>query len=186
MSFLSCKKTTQVVTETVQQNDKNTVSNHSISSKVDSVYLKNINPWKEYNSFNDFIKRYEKISPYESFDNINELKELTIALEDSLNIPHLKTPAFKSRLHVLENEVLRLDDMEGISALTSSEINSQIDKIFLIFSSVNSKINTVYNQKKFESELNIEDLFTMDKKELIEIDKPSKMKKPQEKKIKTK
>ena len=186
MSFLSCKKTTQVVTETVQQSDKNTVSNHSISSKVDSVYLKNINPWKEYNAFNDFIKRYEKISPYESFDNINELKELTIALEDSLNIPHLKTPAFKSRLHVLENEVLRLDDMEGIPALTSSEINSQIDKIFLIFSSVNSKINTVYNQKKFESELNIEDLFTMDKKELIEIDKPSKKKKPEEKKKKPK
>lgn len=180
VSFLSCKKTTQVVTDTVQKNNKNTVSNHSTSSKIDSIYLKNLEPWKEYNIFNNFIKRYEKISPNESFDNIDELKELTIALEDSLNIPHLKTPAFKSRLHVLENEVLRLDDMEKITALTSSEINLQIDKIFLIFSSINSKINTVYNQKKFESELNIEDLFTMDKKELIEVDKPSKKKKPED------
>jgi len=109
LCFLSCKKKVEAETITeVKKSDKSSLVTHKISSKVNTPSLEKITAWKEYAVFNDFIKRYEKISPDEAFDNISELRELTFALEDSLNIDLFKTPAFKSRLHVLENEVLRL------------------------------------------------------------------------------
>jgi len=97
-------------------------------------------------------------------------------LEDSLNIDLFKTRSFKSRLHVLENEVMRLEDMSNIQAITTQEVNLQIDKIFLVFTSLNDKINTAFNQEKFEKDIDLGDFFTMDKKELIEDEKLPKKK----------
>lgn len=183
--FLSCKKDKEAVAIEIKKSDKNISVKHKISSKVNTASLKRIESWKEYTAFEIFIKRFEKISPDEAFDNVKELKELTIALEDSLTIKSFKKSSFKSRLHVLENEVLRLNDMSNISAITSKEVNLQIDKIFLVFSSLNDKINTVFDQEKHEEEINLDNFFTMDKKELIEPEKSKKReKKDAKKKIK--
>lgn len=165
---LSCETNTQTTTASVKKNDKNTIVNHKPFSTVNTVSLKKIKPWKEYQLFDNFIKRFEKISPEEAFDNIFELKELTVALEDSLNIEIFKTNSFKSRLHVLENEVLRLDDMATIPAITTKEVNAQIDKLFLVYGSLNDKINTAFSQEKYEKEINLDNFFTMEKKELME------------------
>ena len=166
---ISCKNTSpNGTTEVIKQNDKNTVVTHKTFSKVNPNSLKKITTWKEYKAFNEFIARFEKTSPDEAFDNVIELKELTLALEDSLNIELFKKPSFKSRLHVIENEVLRLDDMANIPAITSEEVNHQIDKIFLVFGSLNDKINTSFEQERYEKEIKLDIFFTMDKKELIE------------------
>lgn len=175
-SLYCCKKSTQKVVENIKKSDNNITINHKAASKVNSSSLKKITPWKEYAAFNDFIKRFEKTTPDEAFDNVSELKELTFALEDSLNINSFKNNAFKSRLHVLENEVMRLDDMQDISAITAKEVNLQIDKIFLVFSSLNQKINTVFNQQNFEQQLDSNVLFTMDTKELLEPKRPKEIK----------
>ena len=41
-------------------------------------------------------------------------------------------------------------DLTLIPAITSQEVNLQINKTIAAFSSVNSKINTVYSKKRFE------------------------------------
>lgn len=166
--FLSCKKNAQITTTVINQNDKNIIVNHKTYTEVNKASLKKIASWKEYKNFDTFIKRFEKTSPEEAFDNVNELKDLTLALEDSLNIELFKTPSFKSRLHVIENEVLRLDDMASIAAITPKEVNTQIDKLFLVFGSLNDKINTTFNQEQYEKEITLDNFFTMDKDELIE------------------
>lgn len=176
-----CKKTTQTVTTEIKKNDNNKITTHKTYGIANVTSLKQIELWKEYTVFNEFFKRFEKISPTEAFDNITELKELTVALEDSLNIKTFKTPSFKSRLHVLENEVLRLTDMAVIPAITSKEVNAQIDKVFLVFGSLNDKINTALNQEKFEKEIHLDNFFTMDTKELVEKKEPRKLKIPKKK-----
>ena len=167
--FFSCKKSTQTpTTDTTYTGDKNIAVKHKTYAQVSASSLEKITDWKEYSAFNDFITRFENTSPEEAFDNVTELKELTLALEDSLRIMPFKTRSFKSRLHVLENEVLRLHDMRNIPAITSTEVNNQIAKIFLVYGSLNDKINTVFNQQKHEEGINLDDFFTMDEKELLE------------------
>lgn len=174
LCLFNCKKSTQVAPDNIKKSDKNIVVDHKTYSKVDAASLKKIESWSDYHSFNDFIQRFKKTSPDEAFDNVSELKDLTRILKDSLVIPEFNTPAFKSRLNVLQNEVLRLSDMARIPAITSQEANSQIDKILLVFGSLNDKINTLYSQKEFEAELDLDNLFTMDKAELIEPEKKQK------------
>ena len=184
--FSNCTKNTETSSTKVKKSDNNIVVKHKTYTTVNASSLRKITTWKEYQLLDEFIKRYEKTSPDEAFDNINELKELTLALEDSLTIKTFKTPSFKSRLHVLENEVLRLQDMANIPAITPKEVNNQIDKIFLIYGSLNDKINTAFNQEKFEKDINLDDFFSMDEKELIEEKKTVKRKPKQDIKKKIK
>ena len=159
--FISCKKSTQTASIGPKNNTKNSITKHKKTGTLNTSSLKEIDSWKEYHLFSDFMKRYENISPNEAFDNVPELKDLTKALKDSLTIKDFKTPSFRTRLNVLNNEVLRLSDMSNIPAITTDEVNNQIDKIFLIYSSLNDKINTVFYQKKFEEEINLDDFFNL-------------------------
>ena len=187
LCLMSCKESTQIDSvKDLKKSDRNIIVHHKKSSTITPSSLKKIETWQAYTAFNDFIKRFEKTSPDEAFDNVAELKELTLALEDSLNIVSFKNSAFKSRLHVLKNEVMRLEDMEDIPAITSKEVNLQVDKIFLVFTSLNNKINTVFNQEKFEKDIDLGDFFTMDKKELLEPKKPVKNKRKKKRRKKKK
>jgi len=49
--------------------------------------------------------------------------------------------------------------MTLIPSISASEVNSQVEKIMVIFGSVNDKINTVYTKKKFDKEINLDSLF---------------------------
>ena len=106
------------------------------------------------------LNRFEKISPNEALNNALNLKDLAKDLKDSLKIKNFKISSFEARLNVLLNEALRLADMTKIPAIKAEEVNNQVAKILLIFSSLNEKINTVYIQEKFEDEINVEDLNT--------------------------
>jgi hypothetical protein len=48
-------------------------------------------------------------------------------------------PYFKDKLNILHYETLNLADLKLIPAITSDEVNLQVDKTILAFSSVNSK-----------------------------------------------
>ena len=102
-------------------------------------------------------------------------------MKDSLAIKSLKTPAFKSRMNVLENEILRLLDMNEIPAITAKEVNAQIDKMFLVFGSLNDKINTVYDQEKFNKEINLDDFFVLERDSIAKLNKNKKVEKPKRK-----
>lgn len=138
---------------------KNSSNKHLEISPVNKAYLKNIENWQEYRNVNELLKRYEQISPNEALNNALELKDVTQNLKDNINLKILNSASFQARANVLHNESLRLADMTYIPAITAQEVNAQVDKILVVFSSLNEKINTIFIQKKFEDEIEINDVF---------------------------
>jgi len=160
---IGCKKGTQTTDEEIIKNDISIIVKHKPYVKLDSSAMEMIKDWKEYNIADELLRTYENTSPQGAFDNVNDLKDVTEALKDSLDIEILKTSAFRSRLNVFENEVLRLADMYDIPAITATEVNAQIDKLFFLFGCLNSKINTVNNQEAYNKEINLDDFFLLTK-----------------------
>ena len=158
--LVSCKN------REIQQNQKlkmpelSIVKKHLTIVSLENVSKKEMIDWKEYNSLNDFLKRFSSISPNEAINNAVELTKLVKVLKDSIRPKVLKTPSFKTRIYVLENEALRLKDMTLINVkakLTADEINKQVSKILNAYSATNSKINTVYSQLEVEKQLKLQE-----------------------------
>ena len=156
---LSCKNKDSQKDTPVQKTGMDTTVKHFKKTQLDEASTKEIKKWKEYFIVNDFILQFKNTTPTEVLNNALELKTLTKQLKDSLNIEALQNPAFRARINVFENEVLRLADMTSIPSITSSEVNKQTTKIFALFGSVNSKINTVYAKKRFDKAIKIDSLF---------------------------
>jgi hypothetical protein len=155
----ACKNKDTQKDTLVQKTGMDAAVKHFKKTQLDEASTKKIKKWKEYFIVNDFILQFKNTTPTEVLNNALELKTLTKQLKDSLNIETLKTPAFKARMNVFENEVLRLADMTYIPSITSSEINKQTTKIFALFGSMNSKINTVYAKKRFDKAIKLDSLF---------------------------
>ncbi|APG66137.1 hypothetical protein LPB136_12485 [Tenacibaculum todarodis] len=156
-SFLGCKKNIQEQKENIKKPELSIAVDFPKPDNLDQFSKKNITNWKEYEIFNSFLERFDKISPNEALNYAIELKDLIVNLKDSLKPKILKNNAFNTRLNVLENEALRLVDMTYISAIKAEEVNTQILKIIEVFGSVNQKINTLYSQKRFEDAILIDD-----------------------------
>jgi len=135
------------------------VQKHQQYENVKGIFLKEIDGWNQYRNLNEFISKYTTISANEALNNALELKDLTVSFKDSLKPKILDLPSFNARINVLHNETLRLSDMTFISAIKSEEVNTQVDKILLAFSAVNSKINTIFLQKKFEDAIDVDDFY---------------------------
>ncbi|MBA6157188.1 hypothetical protein H3Z83_11755 [Tenacibaculum sp. S7007] len=166
VSFLliitSCKKNKEQKNTPVQKTGMNAVANHTPFAKIDEASIKEIKDWKEYFIVEEFMEQFEKTSATEALNNAIELKTLTKQLKDSLNIETLKTSAFKARINVFQNEVLRLTDMTFIPSITSQQVNSQVEKTLALFGSMNDKINTVYAKKRFDKAIKLDSLFTIE------------------------
>lgn len=155
----SCKKKSVQKEEFPTKTEMNISVKHADYSEINKKYVDEIKPWKEYFIVEDFLQELKNTSPTEALNNALELQTLTKQFKDSLNIESLKTPAFKARINVFENETLRLADMTFIPSISAQQVNSQVEKIMMLFSSVNDKINTVYTKKQFDSEINLDSLF---------------------------
>jgi len=129
---------------------------HSALEEVKPAFKKDVEFWKDLKVATDFIKEFEKVSPYEALSNAVELKDLVLNLRDSLKPKIFDIPSFDARVNVLYNETLRLADLTLIPAITPEEVNKQVDKTIDAFSSVNSKINIVLSKKKFEDEIEVD------------------------------
>lgn len=158
ISFSCQQKESKKNTE-IQKTGMNTVVKHLKYTQLDKSSRKEIENWKEYFIIDKFTKQLENTTATEALNNALELKTLTQQLKDSLNIKTLKTPAFKARINVFENEVLRLADMTYIPSITSKEVNNQVKKVFSLFGSINHKINTVYAKKRFDKAIKVDSLF---------------------------
>lgn len=155
----SCQKKDIKKNEAVKKPTMDVVIKNSKYARLDDASSKEIKLWKEYFITADFLQKLEKTTPVEALNNAIELKKLTKQLKGSLNIKTLKTPAFKARVNVFENEVLRLADMTYIPAITATEINTQLAKVFSLYGSMNTKINTVYAKQRFDKAIKLDSLF---------------------------
>lgn len=165
--FLACKKQDQANVVSQKQDSKmNVVVKHKSFKTISNYATKELQNWKAYTDLSQYIKRFEKISPDNALSNATDLKKLIIDVKKQDSIPALKTRAFKARLNVLQNEVLRLYDMSLIPSITPKEVNKQVEKILFVFSSVNSKINTVFLQDQYNKEVDLDSFFQLDSTEI--------------------
>ena len=164
ISFFACSKEVKTKEEQKKTISKmSLIIDHKKSVEVSTLAKKEIESWNEYNDLKDFLSRFHKISPTEALNVAIELKDLTKTMRDSLKIKDLKVNALKARINVFQNEVLRLVDMTLIPAIKDYEVNNQIDKVLLVFSSLNEKINTIYSKKEFDKEVDLENFFELEK-----------------------
>lgn len=155
--FLSCdKKKEEVVQVQETKSLLSVVKNYRVAEKVDSIFLKDIEDWKELKAVDKFLSRFKKASPNEILSNALELKELVQSLKDSITPPLFDNLSFKTRIDILDNEVLRLADMTFIPAIKADEVTKQTEKIINSFSAINSKVNSIFIKERFEDEIELD------------------------------
>lgn len=155
--IFACKDTVKKVDQT--NNDTSELSIVQSHNSVDLVmpqFQENIKDWESLNNVNVFLERFNKASANEVLSNSIELKSLSKALLDSVMPKEFKISSLKARINILYNESLRLEDMNDIPSISSKEVHEQTNKILDIFSSINSKINTVLRKKKFEEAIDVD------------------------------
>ncbi|WP_341221586.1 hypothetical protein [Polaribacter atrinae] len=180
--LFSCGNKKQETISTLQETPKLSIPAQHISVEdVKPIYEKEIEDWQELKMVNSFIKKFGKVSPNEALSNALELRDLVISLKDSVKPEIFDNPPFQTRINVLHNEVLRLADLTFIPAITSEEVNFQVDKTIAAFSTVNSKINSILAKKRFEEEIDLKfDFIGIDSTQMDSISKKSILLKRQE------
>ena len=154
--LFSCQEKKEDIVKNVQEKPKLSIAKqHTATTNIKSVYQKEIEDWQELKTVNFFLKKFKKVSPNEALSNALELRDLVKSLKDSVKPAIFNIPAFNARVNVLENETLRLADLTLIPAITSEEVNLQIDKTIAAFSTVNSKINAILSKKEFLEAIDI-------------------------------
>jgi len=154
--LFSCVNNKKETFKTTQEKPKRSVVTQHIGLKNVSPDFKNkIENWQDLQTVTLFIKKFENVSPNEALINALELRDLVASLKDNAIPEFCDIPSFHARINVLHNETLRLADLTLIPAITSQEVNLQVNKTIAAFSSVNSKINTIYSKKRFEDAIDI-------------------------------
>jgi hypothetical protein len=151
--FYGCKDTVKKQDSSVLNTTKGVAIKHVKTVALEETSKENTSDWKEYQSVSKQLQLFSTISANEALSNALELAKLVKQLKDSIRPLELINPAFRTRVNVLENDVLLLKEMTYISALNSKEINTQVGKILAAFSATNSKINTVYSQLAVEKRI---------------------------------
>lgn len=139
----------------VAKEKSSVVVRHSLTTNIESEYVKEVEEWKEYKVLEEFMKKFYKTSPNEALSNALELKNVVISLRDSIKPTVFESPSFNARVNILYNEAERLADITFIPVIKKEEVNAQVEKIVQAFSAFNAKINTVLSQKRFEDDITI-------------------------------
>jgi hypothetical protein len=157
------------------------VTTHEFKEKISPAFQLAVADWKALKTLNSFLEKFKKTSPNEALNNALELRDLVNSLKDSVKPLLFNIPSLNARVHVLNNETLRLADLTLISSITAEEINFQIDKTLAAFSAVNSKINTTLSKKRFEEEIDVDfDFIGIDSSKIDSISKNTIDKKREE------
>lgn len=157
---ISCTKpakksdTKTSISDTINQSDKKNINRIGISLRPNTK--KEIANWKEYQLVDAILTNYYAISNAEALINAQELSSLVINLKDSIRNEKLMTPSVNSRINILHNECLRLNDMASIPAITPEEITATVTNILEAFSSLNAKLNSLYAIRNIENELELD------------------------------
>ena len=159
VTSISCEeKKTAPQTKTVVKTGFKQFHNYKVKP-LNDANLQRIKHWKEFKDLQEFLAVYNKISAREALDNALELKSLTKIAKDSNRIDALQTRAFKARINVFENEVLRLVDMTYIPAISSGEVNKQISAVVNTYNSMASKIEHTYKKQDLDKTVKLDSVF---------------------------
>ncbi len=145
---------------------------HSKAKKV-------VEDWQEYLAVSEFIPKFYNTSTKEALFNAIEFYKLTSYLKDSTQIKRFTKPSIKTRINVLNNEALRLFDMDSIPSITNKEVIHETENIINAFNALNIKINNAVKKELLSKDL-AEFNHLFEKKDTLEI-KPVQQTKKQKK-----
>ncbi|HIE46106.1 MAG TPA: hypothetical protein EYP87_08095 [Flavobacteriaceae bacterium] len=192
--LLSCKNDSDNEIKKVESNiTKTSINNEdekfTIQAKkviLHSEAKKAIENWQEYISVSDFISKFYNTSTKEVLLNSAQFYELTSHLKDSIRLDRFKKPSLKIRLNVLNNEALRLFDMDSIPSITNKEVIHETENIINAYNALNIKINNSVKRDLLSNDLSgFNHLFeTKDSLDIKPLNKQQqKLKKEKRKKI---
>lgn len=153
---VSCKFDTKEEDSSKKTDSLAVISNrisNSIGETLIPSALEEVKNWKEYEEVDKFMLQFYSITPTEALSNAKELSTLVGQMKDSIRVEKFKELSVVSRLNVLHNQTLRLADMATISTITNEEVKDEVEKIVLLYSSLNSKINTIYKSEEIQNNL---------------------------------
>ncbi|HIP26426.1 MAG TPA: hypothetical protein EYG80_02095, partial [Flavobacteriaceae bacterium] len=159
--LLSCKNDSDNEIKKVESNiTKTSINNEdekfTIQAKkviLHSEAKKAIENWQEYISVSDFISKFYNTSTKEVLLNSAQFYELTSHLKDSIRLDRFKKPSLKIRLNVLNNEALRLFDMDSIPSITNKEVIHETENIINAYNALNIKINNSVKRDLLSNDL---------------------------------
>jgi hypothetical protein len=175
LTLFSCGNNKKDALKAKQEKPKRSIAKQHIRlENVSSDFKNKIEGWQDLQNATLFINKFDNVSPNEALSNALELRDLVASLKDNAIPESCDIPSFHARINVLHNETLRLADLTLIPAITSEDVNLQVDKTIAAFSSVNSKINTIYTKKRFEDAIDIEiDYIGIDSTKMDSVSKKS-------------
>ena len=157
--LFSCEKENKTViaqnetqiTEDIEVVEKFTSKSSKI--RLNTEAKKIVEDWQEYQNIAEFIPKYYNTTTKEALFNSQRLAELTQQLKDSIRIKRFDEPSFRIRLNILNNEALRLADMDSINNITNVEIIKENKNIVNAFEAIKAKINSVIKKELLEKDL---------------------------------
>ncbi len=155
----SCKKAPSERQNKILEKDAMLVSHSYNFKEIIPAYEQEIKDWQEYFTLKDYLEQWKAITPKEALDNALELNSLTKNAKDSIPIGPLKTPTFKARINVFQNEVLKLVDLTYLSAKSANNTTKQMATIFQTFSNMNLKINAIFDKQNINNTVKIDSVF---------------------------
>ncbi len=158
LMFLSfgCSKSNQAASVTAQNDmSKSTGTNltHSLGQVLSSDARQLVDNWEEYSAVEELILQYYNISVTDALAKANELSVATQQLTDSIRVERFERPDLKIRLNILNNSALRLNDLSQINEVETEEIKTEVRNLVGVFSSINTKLNTIVINENLEKEL---------------------------------
>lgn len=148
--------------------NSNRISN-TISETLIPSARKDFENWKEYNDVDELVTEYYNISVSEALSRSGELADLIKLMKDTIRVDAVDKINVIARFNVLHSEALRLVDMSIISSISDEEVEEEVGQIIEVYSSVNSKINTIYKAHSLQEALEIDTEVPV---EIIEEDLP--------------
>lgn len=157
--FISC--TTKTANKDKNKSDTLSVVGkdrivNSLGETLTPTAKKEVKDWVEYKELDKFLVSYYAISKNEALLNAKELTALVKQLKDSIRVEALNIPQILARINVLENEVLRLEDMTSISTINFEEVSEEVNSILKVYEAFKAKINTIYKAKALQEALEID------------------------------
>ena len=151
MLLFSCKKKEETVVtndevEVIEQDL--IVSNIGVQLSKDAA--KELESWGEYQMVQPILDSYTSITKGRALENAKNLSDLVEGMKDSEYPEIIKRDDVIIRISVLLNHALRLHDMRTISSISDEEVETEIGKLLAAYSSLNDKINAVFQIEQYE------------------------------------
>lgn len=165
--IVSCKKDTEkkeVVTKlsiknSKYSNPKDDVLLFDSIGFVNVKYKDSITTWSGYYRVKKTLESLKETTPNLVLNASQNLVADVVVMRDSIPVTGLKVKGMRARINGLYNQSLRLQEMNEIPSITVKEVIRQTKGLFVIFRTIDKKINAIYEQVDFEKELEEEDFF---------------------------